>query len=107
MERSKGLAHRCGIAGFIIVSAALHHGDAGAFPGSDDESPGVARDAGGRKAGQVPVGDLDRLAQAVGDRAEARAEHDGGVDRAYAPGAENLGGRLSVDHARVSRPMPR
>ena len=58
------------------MAAALEQRDPPAFDRADDQPPGVALDARHGKAGDVGVGDRDRVARFVGERAEAGAEHD-------------------------------
>ena len=78
-ERAEGLdrdRHGARIAALVIMAAALEEGDPSAFDLADDEPPGVAFDGRDRKAGDVDIGNRDRVARFIGESAEARAEHD-------------------------------
>ena len=68
--------HGARVAALVIMAAALKQRDPPAFDRADDEPSRVALDGGYRKAGDVDVGNGDRVARLVGESAEARAEHD-------------------------------
>ncbi len=79
-EAAEGLdraAHGAGVAAFVIMAAALKQRDPPPLDLADDQPSGVAFDARRRKAGDVAIGDCDRVARLVGEGAEAGAEHDG------------------------------
>ena len=59
------------------MAAALKQRHALALDRSDHQAPGMALDARDWKAGNVEIGDRDRVARFVGESAKARAEHDG------------------------------
>ena len=61
---------------FIVVDAALHRDDALPAELSDDEVAFVADGGGHGEAGNVLVGDDERLLDLVGQLAEAASQHD-------------------------------
>ncbi len=76
LERVDRDAHGGGVAALVIMAAALEERDPFAFDRADDEPPGVALDARHGKAGKLRIADLDGVRRFLGERAEARTEHD-------------------------------
>ncbi len=76
LERVDRDAHGGGVAALVIMAAALEERDPLAFDRADDEPPGMALDARDGKARQFRIGELDRVLRFLGERPEARAEHD-------------------------------
>ena len=60
----------------VDVRAALEAGDGDAVERAERERAGVARDRADAEAGDVGVGDRDRVGELVDERAEAGAEHE-------------------------------
>ena len=69
--------HRAGVPALVVMAAALEQRHPPAFDRAHHEPPGVTLDGGYRKAGNVEVGNGDRVIRLVGEGAEPRAEHDG------------------------------
>ena len=76
-ERVDRDPHRVRIAALVVVAAALKQRHPLALDCPDHQPPGMALDARDRKAGNVEIGDRDRVARFVCESAKARAEHDG------------------------------
>ena len=76
-ERVDRDPHRVCVAALVVMAAALKQRHPLALDRPDHQPPGVALDARLREAGNVGIGDRDRVARLVGERAQARAEHDG------------------------------
>ena len=64
------------IAALVQVRAPLEHGNRDAADRAEDGPAGVPLDARPRKAGQLLVPHHDRVLHGIGDRAQARPQHD-------------------------------
>ena len=61
----------------VRVDAALHHGDGSSSDGTEDQASAMAFDRGAGKVGYVAVRDGDGVLDAVGERTQPGAEHNG------------------------------
>ena len=73
LQVSISTAIACGVAALVIVPAPLEQGDLPALEFADHQPPLVAGDRGLRKAGNLGVGNRDRILGFVGERPEARS----------------------------------
>ena len=106
LERLDQRRHRVGVAALVIMAAALKQRDPPALQLADHQPALVAGDGGLRKAGNVGVGNRDRVLRLVGERPEAGAEHEGERrQRAYAACGERGDGIVHGSASAVRAPV--
>ena len=97
VERAHGRAQLIEVAALVEVRSALQQRHRDATELAQHHMAAVTLDRGPRKARQLLVGHLDRLADGLGDHAETRAEHDADA-RACAAAALQDPRRLAPAH---------
>jgi hypothetical protein len=103
-ERAHRRRHGRRVDALVDVRAPAQAGDRHAVEHTQRERAGVARDRAGAEAGQLGVGDRDRVGELVGQRAEARAEHEPEPRTEARRALEHGGRRLARAHRRLSGP---
>ncbi len=92
-----GEGHGLEVVPLIVVKPALQGGDPGRAEGTDDQVPSVAVDGRGGEVRDLRVRDRDGIFQAIGQDAEAGAEHDGDARRSLDLSLRMCGGLDSVE----------